>query len=137
MFYVRSDDPWVVEKYLFAFRPGNPVLFPILQQVTLVPFKPGAFRYRIVGLHTPLYLSDIYRAPPTPGGWPGATPPPFGLTWGASSGRPSSRITASPWAANASFSSMTSIWSRRRPEAARALRVAGAGPIPMIRGGTP
>ena len=43
-----------------------------------------------------------------PSGWPSAIAPPFGLTCSASSGRPSSRSTASDWAAKASLSSMTS-----------------------------
>src|SRR5690349_4324459 len=41
-----------------------------------------------------------------------------------------SRMHASAWAANASLSSMTSIWERVRPALANARSVAGTGPIP-------
>ena len=47
-----------------------------------------------------------------PSGCPSAIAPPFGLTFSASSSMPRSRSTASPCAANASLSSMTSILSR-------------------------
>ena len=51
---------------------------------------------------------------------------------------PSWRSTARPWAAKASLSSITSMSAMLEAEALRAAsRVAGAGPMPMIRGGTP
>ena len=73
-----------------------------------------------------------------PSGWPSAMAPPRVLILGSSSARPSSRVQASAWAENASLSSMTSI---ARPESGRVAAavscVAGTGPMPMIRGGTP
>ena len=63
--------------------------------------------------------------------------PPCGFTCSASSGRPSWRSTARPWLAKASFSSMTSISPSVRPVRSSSLRTAGAGPMPMMRGGTP
>ena len=78
------------------------------------------------------------RAPLAPSGWPSAIAPPFGLTRGSSSAMPRSRSTARPCAANASFSSITSICvelqarqrehlahGRRRAEAHDARRDAG------------
>ena len=41
------------------------------------------------------------------------------------------------WAANASFSSIRSIWSMVRPARCSAFRVAGMGPSPMHEGSTP
>lgn len=51
----------------------------------------------------------VPRAPLIPNGWPKAIAPPLGLTCGASSGSPNSRSTPNARAANASFSSITSI----------------------------
>jgi hypothetical protein len=51
--------------------------------------------------------------------------------------RDESRSTASPCAANASLSSITSICASARPVSSSTFRVAGAGPIPMTRGATP
>ena len=64
-------------------------------------------------------------------------PPPFGLTCSASSGSPSIRSTASACDANASFSSTTSTSPIASPVRSSSLRVAGAGPMPITRGGTP
>jgi hypothetical protein len=77
------------------------------------------------------------RAPLAPSGWPSAMAPPQRLTRGSSSARPRSRSTARPCAAKASLSSMTSICARLRPVSASTLRVAGAGPKPMMRGARP
>ena len=63
--------------------------------------------------------------------------PPQALTRASSSCSPSARSTARPWAAKASLSSITSIWSSVRPVWASTLRVAGVGPKPMMRGATP
>ena len=52
---------------------------------------------------------------------------PRGSRRGSSSGRPSSRITARPWAAKASFSSITSICASDSPVSASTLREAGTG----------
>ena len=61
--------------------------------------------------------------------------------WGSraasSSARPSWRSTARPWAAKASFSSITSMSPIVRPRRLSSFSDAGAGPMPMIRGGTP
>ena len=62
-------------------------------------------------------------------GWPSAIAPPFGLTFARSSSR--SWQTARDWAANASFSSITSTSSSVLPARASALRTAGTGPIPI------
>src|SRR5664280_866727 len=77
------------------------------------------------------------RAPLMPSGCPSAMAPPLGLTCSASSGSPSCRSTASDWAAKASFSSTTSRSLMPIPALPSSLRVAGTGPMPMIRGGTP
>ena len=50
---------------------------------------------------------------------------------------PWSRKTASACDANASLSSMTSTSASFNPDRASTLRIAGAGPKPMIRGATP
>jgi Rrf2 family protein len=77
--------------------------------------------------------------PLAPSGWPSAMAPPQALTRASSSSSatPRSRSTARPWAAKASFSSITSICARLRPVSSSTLRTAGAGPKPMMRGATP
>ena len=77
----------------------------------------------------------VIAAPVAPIGWPSAIAPPFGLTFSSSS--PSSSITASACAANASLSSITPISSSERPLRSSTLRTAGTGPMPMIAGSTP
>ena len=72
-----------------------------------------------------------------PRGCPSAIAPPFGLTCAASSSTPSSRSTASPCAANASFNSITSICSISSPALANTFFAAGTGPMPISRGSTP
>ncbi len=61
----------------------------------------------------------------------------IGLTCPASSAMPSWRSTAMPCEAKASFSSMTSNCFGVRPSRAHSFCVAGAGPMPMMRGATP
>ena len=68
----------------------------------------------------PARRSSASRAPLAPSGCPSAIAPPFGLTCSASSGRPSSRRTATDCAANASFSSTTSTSARSADRAGRA-----------------
>src|SRR5438445_155187 len=51
--------------------------------------------------------------------------------------KPSSRMTTIAWIANASFSSISPRSSTSRPARRRALRVAGTGPRPIVRGSTP
>ena len=68
-------------------------------------------------------------------GWPRAIAPPFGFTFSGSRSR--SFITASDWAANASFSSITSTSSSDLPARSIALRTAGTGPMPITFGSTP
>ena len=63
--------------------------------------------------------------------------PPFGFTRGSSSLTPSARSEASACAANASFSSITSISSMVSPARASAFCDAGTGPMPIVRGSTP
>ena len=75
------------------------------------------------------------RAPLAPTAWPRAMAPPWTLT--LSQSQSSSRPTAKLWAANASLSSMRSTSSSRVPVWANSLRIAGAGPIPIMRGSTP
>src|SRR5665213_488777 len=77
------------------------------------------------------------RAPLAPSGWPIAIAPPLGLTRSSSSASPSSRITANTCAANASLSSMASICGSAMADFSSNLRIAGTGPIPMMRGATP
>src|SRR5216684_707810 len=79
----------------------------------------------------------ISRPPEAPSGWPSAMAPPLGLTFSASSARPSWRSTASAWAAKASLSSIVSKSRNVMPSLAKSFCVAGTGPIPMTRGGTP
>ncbi len=55
----------------------------------------------------------------------------------SSSAMPSWRRTARPWAAKASFSSITSKSPMFRPRRFISFSEAGAGPMPMMRGGTP
>src|SRR3989442_917943 len=54
-----------------------------------------------------------------------------------SAGKLSSRMTTIAWIANASFSSISPRSSTSRPARRRALRVAGTGPRPIVRGSTP
>ena len=54
------------------------------------------------------------RAPDMPSGWPRAMAPPFGFTLASSAASPR-RSTARPWAAKASFSSITSMSLIVRP----------------------
>ena len=77
------------------------------------------------------------RLPDIPSGWPRAMAPPFGLTLGSSTAMSSPRRTASAWDAKASFSSMASSRSTPMPRRSVSLRVAGTGPMPMMRGATP
>ena len=64
-----------------------------------------------------------------------AIAPPLTLT--RDSSQPSSRPTASTWPANASLTSSRSMSARVSPVAASSLRMANAGPMPMIAGSTP
>ncbi len=75
------------------------------------------------------------RAPLHPIGWPRAIAPP--LTLSRSGSKPSSRSTASTWAANASLSSIRSMSSSETRVLSSRLRTAGTGPMPMISGCTP
>ena len=84
-----------------------------------------------------LTLVIASRAPDIPSGWPRAIAPPCGFTRSLSSAMPSCRRTASPCEAKASFSSMTSMSASVRPVFASSFWVAGAGPMPMMRGSTP
>src|SRR5215471_12471367 len=77
----------------------------------------------------------VRMAPVAPIGWPREMPLPFGLV--CSGGSPSSRTTASACAANASFTSNTSMSSSLRPARSSTVRTAGTGPMPMTRGSTP
>ena len=77
------------------------------------------------------------RAPVMPNGWPKAIAPPLGLMRGSSSGRFQLRMQARLWAANASFSSITSRSSHPSQALAKAFFEASTGPMPMMRGGTP
>ena len=72
-----------------------------------------------------------------PSGWPRAMAPPLGFTCSASSARPSCRMTANPWAAKASFNSTTSMSDIVSPSRCKSFSLAGAGPMPMMRGATP
>ena len=51
--------------------------------------------------------------------------------------KPHSRVTASTWLANASLSSIRSMSESLRSACASAFAVAGTGPMPIVRGGTP
>ena len=55
----------------------------------------------------------------------------------SASPKPHSRVQASACAANASLSSMRSMSLISRPARCRAAAVAGTGPMPIVRGGTP
>src|SRR5438445_439610 len=82
---------------------------------------------------TQLRLTHTRLAPPI--AVPIAPAPPF--TFVISGGKPSSRITTRDWIANASFNSISPRSSTFNPARARALRVAGIGPRPIVRGSTP
>ena len=78
------------------------------------------------------------RAPVAPTGWPREMPDPWTLTRSQSASfRPHSRATARTCAANASFSSMRSTSASVIPARSSAFAVAGTGPMPIVRGGTP
>src|SRR5690606_5729899 len=77
----------------------------------------------------------VRTAPVAPSGCPSAIAPPSGLTLSGS--RPTSRITASAWAAKASLSSIQSSWSWRNPACSSAFGVAATGPMPITSGRTP
>ncbi|MCY1442652.1 hypothetical protein D9M71_590290 [compost metagenome] len=94
------------------------------------PFLPPLFSSWCTAVRT-------RRAPLAPSGWPRAMAPPFGLTRASSSAMPRSRVTARPWAAKASFSSMTSKSATDRFRRSSSLRTAGTGPMPITRGATP
>ena len=65
-------------------------------------------------------------------------PEPFTLVRSKSlSVKPHSRVTASTWLAKASLSSIRSISESFTSAWASAFAVAGTGPMPMVRGGTP
>src|SRR6185312_14356969 len=76
------------------------------------------------------------RAPLIPSGWPSAIAPPCGLTKSASSLTPSCRRQAIPCEAKASLSSIKSKSLILMPRRSISLRVAGTGPMPIMRGGT-
>ena len=75
------------------------------------------------------------RVPEAPSGWPKAMAPP--LTFNFSTSRSSSLTTARIWPAKASLISKRSTSPKPIPARSRALRIAGAGPIPMRDGSTP
>src|SRR5579864_1541311 len=77
----------------------------------------------------------VSRIPVAARGWPMAMAPPLTLTLSRSSC--SSRSTAMICAAKASLISKRSMEFRPRPVASRSLRMAVAGPRPIISGGTP
>ncbi len=65
-------------------------------------------------------------------------PDPFTFNRSKSAGaNPHSLVTASTWAANASLHSIRSMSASLRPARSSARAVAGTGPIPIVRGGTP
>src|SRR5258705_13916718 len=64
-----------------------------------------------------------------PSGCPSAIAPPFTLTFSGSN--PNVLITASDWAANASFNSITSISASVRQAIRRALGIAKTGQMPI------
>ena len=68
-------------------------------------------------------------------GCPRAMAPPLTLSLASSS--PSSRATATDWAAKASLASTRSMSATPTPARSMALRQAGTGPTPMILGSTP
>ena len=74
-------------------------------------------------------------APLAPSGWPIASAPPRVLTF--SSPKPRSLRTASTCTAKASLISKLPISPRASPARARALWIAGTGPIPISEGSTP
>src|SRR6266540_2676045 len=75
------------------------------------------------------------RAPLAASGCPSAIAPPSTLV--RSRGKSSSFRTAMTWGENASFTSKRSNSESFAPARARALRIAGTGPMPMIVGSTP
>ena len=80
----------------------------------------------------------MMRTPVAAIGWPMEMPEPFTFVRSKSrSVKPHSRVTASTWAANASFSSMRSMSFSSSPACASAFFVAGTGPMPMYAGCTP
>jgi hypothetical protein len=39
MFFIGEDQKWLIEKDLFTFRIGDPMLVPILAPISLVPVE--------------------------------------------------------------------------------------------------
>jgi hypothetical protein len=76
----------------------------------------------------------VRRTPVAASGWPSAMAPPLTLSRISS---PSSRPTASVCAPWASLISKRAMSSSFRPLRSSSRRIAGAGPMPMISGGTP
>src|ERR1043166_4736376 len=74
-------------------------------------------------------------APVQPSGWPNAIAPPLTFTLSGSS--PNVLITASDWAANASFNSITSMSFNVSPASCNAFGIANTGPMPISSGGQP
>src|SRR6266550_4196459 len=99
------------------------------------PFKNSCGAHAAANTHGHHAILAVNFAPVQPSGWPKAIAPPLTLTLSGSN--PSVLITASDWAAKASFNSITSISARVRPASLRALGIANTGPIPISSGGQP
>ncbi len=78
------------------------------------------------------------RPPVAPIGWPREMPEPFTFSRSKSESlNAHSRVTASTWAAKASFTSIRSMSASVRPARSSALAVAGTGPMPIVASARP
>src|SRR5262245_15423645 len=108
-----SDTPWPTPTHMVA----SPSLPPLSSR--------------------PCATVSAKRAPDMPSGCPSAIAPPCGLTCSASSASPNCRRQASDCDAKASLISIKLKSLIFNPSRSMSLRVAGTGPMPMMRGGTP
>src|SRR5690606_21319071 len=103
-------------RYSASKMPAAPM--PVPTHIVTMPYLPPVRR-------RPCTRVAVRIAPVAPKGWPSAIAPPRGLILSGSSSR--SRMTASDWAAKASFSSIQSRSCWRMPLAASALGMATLG----------
>ena len=115
----------------------------LLLKLFLLPAtRPGRLRYtwwrgRVCRRASrPCIAVKVRRAPLMPSGWPSAMAPPCGLTWSASSARPSWRRHGDGLRGER-FVELDQIEiGDLQASRSNSLCVEGTGPMPMMRGGT-
>src|SRR2546423_12790460 len=123
---LRFDTQTDSLRYSLSNIPAAPM--PPPTHIVTMPYRP---------LRLPISrkIDAVSFAPVHPNGWPSAIAPPFTFTLSGFSS--SILITASDWAAKASFSSITAMSSRVRPASFKTFGIANTGPIPISSGGHP